>query len=141
MPLSSALLGVWFSFSNKLGAECARALAEALRGNTVLTVVHLRSNGLGTAGAAALAEAVRGNTVFTELRLEVNDLGTAGAAALAEALRGNAGLTELYLNGNGIGATVSGYGARCLCWALTPGGSGTRQRVVPTDRHSFVACQ
>ena len=101
------------SFSNKLGAECARALAEALRSNTGLTVVHLRSNGLGTAGAAALAEA----------------------------LRGNAGLTELYLNGNGIGATVSGYGARCLCWARTPGGSGTRQRVVPTDRHSFVACQ
>ena len=66
------------SFSNKLGAECARALAEALRSNTGLTVVHLRSNGLGTAGAAAMAEV----------------------------LRGNAGLTGLYLNGNGIGATV-----------------------------------
>ena len=139
MPLSSALLGVWFSFSNKLGAECARALAEALRGNTVLTAVRLRSNGLGDAGAAALA--VHGNTVLTELRLEVNGLGCAGAAALAEALCGYAGLTALYLNGNGIGAAVSGYGARCLCWARAPSGSATRQRVVPTDRHSFVACQ
>jgi len=35
-----------------------------------------------------------------------------------------------------------GYGARCLCWARrAPSGSATRQRVVPTDRHSFVACQ
>ena len=33
------------------------------------------------------------------------------------------------------------YGARCLCWARAPRGSATRQRVVPTDRHSFVACQ
>ena len=34
-----------------------------------------------------------------------------------------------------------GYGARCLCWARAPSGSATRQRVVPTDRHSFVAYQ
>ena len=34
-----------------------------------------------------------------------------------------------------------GYGARCLCWARAPSGSATRQRVVPTDRHSFVVCQ
>ena len=34
-----------------------------------------------------------------------------------------------------------GYGARCLCWARAPSGSATRKRVVPTDRHSFVACQ
>ena len=33
------------------------------------------------------------------------------------------------------------YGARCLCWAHAPSGSATRQRVLPTDRHSFVACQ
>jgi hypothetical protein len=33
------------------------------------------------------------------------------------------------------------YGARCLCWARAPSGSDTRQRVVPTDRHSFVACE
>ena len=31
--------------------------------------------------------------------------------------------------------------ARCLCWARAPSGSATRQRVVPTDRHSFVVCQ
>ena len=29
MPIFSALLGAWFPFSNKLGAECARALEEA----------------------------------------------------------------------------------------------------------------
>ena len=34
-----------------------------------------------------------------------------------------------------------GYGARCLCWVRAPSGGATRQRVVPTDRHSFVACQ
>ena len=34
-----------------------------------------------------------------------------------------------------------GYGARCLCWARAPSGSATRQRVVPTTRHSFVVCQ
>ena len=34
-----------------------------------------------------------------------------------------------------------GYGARCLCWARAPSGSATCERVVPTDRHSFVVCQ
>ena len=35
----------------------------------------------------------------------------------------------------------AGYGARCLCWARAPSGSATCERVVPTDRHSFVVCQ
>ena len=32
-----------------------------------------------------------------------------------------------------------GYCALCLCWARVLSDSATRQRVVPTDRHSFVA--
>jgi hypothetical protein len=35
-------------------------------------------------------------------------------------------------------SSSSSYGAHCLCWARAPSGSATRQRVVPTDRHSFV---
>ena len=72
-----------------IGDEGAKALAEALRGNTGLRELDLWGNGIGDAGAAALAEALRGNTGLTELGLDFNDIGDAVQDEIDEALAAN----------------------------------------------------
>jgi Ran GTPase-activating protein (RanGAP) involved in mRNA processing and transport len=61
----------------------------------VLTSLDLYRNNFGPEGGKALAEALRVNTVLTTLDLSQNRIGPVGAKALAEALRVNAMLTNL----------------------------------------------
>jgi hypothetical protein len=79
-----------------------RALAEALKGNTVLKKLYLSSNSLGDAEVSAIANALSTNSGLTTLSLYNNSIGDAGATAIAKLL-GIATLTTLRLHDNQIG--------------------------------------
>lgn len=102
--------------NNNIGDIGTAAIAEALKGNTLLASLDLGTNNIGDIGAAALAEALKGNIGLTELKLCHNNIGDIGAAALAEALKSNTALTvtELSLYNNSIGD----IGARAILGAL-----------------------
>ncbi|KAL0242791.1 hypothetical protein GEMRC1_005354 [Eukaryota sp. GEM-RC1] len=89
-------------------------LIEALKTNTTVTSVNLKSNSIGAEGATALAEALKVNTSVTTVYLCVNFIEAEGARALAEALKVNASVTSINLSGNSVGAE----GARALAEAL-----------------------
>jgi len=90
-------------WSNNIGDDGAKAIAEALKVNVVLTELRLGGNTIGNEGAKAIAEALKVNTVVTELNLGLNFIGDIGAKAIAEALKVNAVLTTLGLFNNSIG--------------------------------------
>ena len=94
------------------------ALAEALRGNRVLTKLNLRNCGIDVEGAKAIGSALAVKGVLTHLDLSRNSIGhechyaygpgcgiysDAGITAIAEALRVNGVLTHLDLSRNHIG--------------------------------------
>ena len=87
-----------------LTAHDATVVAEILKSNTSVTVVVLVGNKeIGDEGAKALAEALKVNATVEVLHLNGCGIGDDGAAAIAEALRSNTSLTMLNLGGNGIG--------------------------------------
>ncbi|XP_078381717.1 uncharacterized protein LOC144664461 isoform X4 [Oculina patagonica] len=88
---------------NNIGDHGAAGLAEALQNNTSLTALHLSGNNIGVHGAAGLAEALQNNTSLTVLHLSVNIIGDHGATGLAEALQNNTSLTGLDLSDNNFG--------------------------------------
>ncbi|KAI9029124.1 kinase-like domain-containing protein [Hyaloraphidium curvatum] len=97
-----------------LGDSGARALAEALKGNSALRTLFLASNSIGDGGARALADVLKGNSALSTLNLGSNSIGVEGARVLAEALKGNSALSTLYLHHNSVGVE----GARVLAEAL-----------------------
>ena len=50
--------------ANKIGAEGAKAIAEALKVNPVLTKLNLNNNYLGEAGEKAVRDAVKDRSGF-----------------------------------------------------------------------------
>ncbi|KJE97502.1 hypothetical protein CAOG_07350 [Capsaspora owczarzaki ATCC 30864] len=83
-----------------IGDADTQVIAEALRVNTTLTMLHLNRNEIGDAGAHALAEALKVNWALTWLCLSENHIGDVGAQGIAEALRVNRRLTHLYIDKN-----------------------------------------
>ena len=71
----------------------------------MLTTLALPRNSIGAEGAAAIAEARRGNEVLTDLNLCHNKIRDEGAAAIAEALRGNEVLRPTSCSGGTTSAT------------------------------------
>ncbi|KAL9965573.1 hypothetical protein ACROYT_G029388 [Oculina patagonica] len=102
-----------FRLRSTNGAD-AVVLAEALKGNSSLTVLNLYNNNIGAQGATGLAAALQKNASLTELDLSLNKIGDHGATGLAEALQENKSLTKLHLYLNGIG----GQGATRIAGAL-----------------------
>ncbi|KAF9538055.1 hypothetical protein EC957_007269 [Mortierella hygrophila] len=89
-------------------------LVEALKTNSTLTILSLRSNSIGDNGAQALSEALKTNSTLATLNFRRNSIGGKGAQALFEALKINSTLTTLDLELNSIGST----GAQALSEAL-----------------------
>ena len=84
-------------YGNGIGDDGAKAIAEALKVNPVLTSLDLYGNfSIGDDGARAIAEALKVNPVLTKLDLQYNNLGDAGKQAVREAVKGRSGF-ELYL--------------------------------------------
>ena len=99
---------------NKIGAAGAKALAQALKTNTSVTKIYLGKNEIGDAGAQVLAEALKINTTLKTIDLTHNKIGTAGAQAMADALKLNTSVTTLDFKQNKIGTA----GAQVLAEAL-----------------------
>ena len=95
-----AVLTTLCLLDNNIGAEGAKAIAEALKVNAVLTELRLVLTKIGDEGAMAIAEALKVNAVLTTLNLGYNSIGVEGAMAIAEALKVNTVLTELGLQSN-----------------------------------------
>jgi Ran GTPase-activating protein (RanGAP) involved in mRNA processing and transport len=80
---------------NTFFAAGAKALAEALSGNQVMTELNVASNNLGQAtycepdssGVIALASVIKDMRAMTSLDLSKNDLGPRGAKHIAEAIK------------------------------------------------------
>eukprot|EP00854_Cymbomonas_tetramitiformis_P014856 gene14856-17561_t len=99
--------GIWNPEELEAGMA---ALAEALRGNKVLTSLSLRNNRLGPKSALALASALEGGGALRTLDLDSNWMGRFGGeveadgmAALARALARNSTLTYLSSQDNFLG--------------------------------------
>ena len=88
--------------NSDIGVEGAKAIAEALKVNAVLTVLNLPVNWIGDEGAKAIAEALKVNAVLTDLCLDYNNIGAEGAIAIAEALKVNAVLKNCNLLKNSL---------------------------------------
>ena len=76
-------------YYNKIGPAGAQAIADALKVNTGLKVLHLYCNNIGPAGAQAIADALKVNTGLKELNLYGNNIGPDGAQAIADAPKAN----------------------------------------------------
>ncbi|KAG0043360.1 hypothetical protein BGZ83_011490, partial [Gryganskiella cystojenkinii] len=72
-------------------------LSEALKTNSTLTALDLRSNNIGVNGAKAPAEVLKTNSTLTTLYLEYNSFADTGVEALIEALKSNWTLTTIIL--------------------------------------------
>ena len=78
---------------NNIGDDGAKAIAEALKVNPVLTSLDLRKNSICVDGAKAIAEALKVNPVLTELNLKYNStkMGDAGGKAVQDAVKDRSG--------------------------------------------------
>ena len=114
----AALTSLALSFNPSIGAAGAAALAEALRDNHMLVMLHLSSCAIGVEGASALGTvlAAGGGLGLEQLTLDANGIGDEGARAFAEALRKDNHTISLALSGNGIGAK----GIEAIARAITP---------------------
>ena len=69
---------------NKFDADGIALLANAIRLNSELTSLDVKSSGIGDVGTALLSEALKFNDALTTLNLDNNNIGSNGAAALAD---------------------------------------------------------
>lgn len=95
---------------NQLADTAAAALAEALRFNKTLRVLHLQQNCIGdAAGGALLVRALAVHPTLADINLGSNRLGTSTAEALSEVLPQLTQLRVLCLSGNSqlVGEEVS----------------------------------
>ncbi|KAF9287718.1 hypothetical protein BGZ68_001387, partial [Mortierella alpina] len=105
--------------SNSIGDDGAKALAEALKTNKTVAILDLRQNSIRYGGAQALSEALKSNSTLTTLDLRSNAFGSSGAQALSEALKTNSTLTTLYLQSlNSSSGDIGDKGAQALSEAL-----------------------
>ena len=82
-------------FGNRISADGAEELAEALRRNHTLTRLILSFNRIGDEGAAALASALTVNTTLQNLWFPSNSVGPAGIQAFCDNLPKMDGLEQL----------------------------------------------
>ena len=99
---------------NKISDEGVEAVAKALKDNSVLQELDLRSNNISDEGVEALADAMKLNSVLQESDLRSNNTSAEGAKAMAEALKVNLILWALALRSNNI----SDEGVEALAEAL-----------------------
>ncbi|KAG5481550.1 hypothetical protein LSCM1_05570 [Leishmania martiniquensis] len=115
---------------NQLADAAAAALAEALRYNKTLRVLHLQQNCISdAAGGAPLVRSLAVHPTMADINLGCNRLGTSTAEALSEVLPQLTQLRVLCLSGNSqlFGAVVSQPES---CSPLVSPGSGAAATTV-----------
>ncbi|EGD78215.1 hypothetical protein PTSG_12838 [Salpingoeca rosetta] len=104
------ILSIWNNTSDEEEAfvddftlDMARALGEALKGNTTVKDLDLSTIEIDGEQARAIAAALPFNTTLETLNMEGNEIGPDAAVAIADALKRNTSIVELDLEDNGIG--------------------------------------
>ena len=106
--------------SNSIGDDGAKAIAEALKVNAVVTTLNLSSNSIGVEGAKAIAEALKVNPVLTKLSLKYNEtMGDAGKQAVQDAVKDRSGF-ELEFE---LDTSCTGCMEQCICCCVCDSGS------------------
>jgi len=78
-----------------VGADGARAIADALRVNSTLQALGLSDNGVGADGARAIAGALRENSTLQKLYLSWNNVGDDAKKVLRESWGNRGGSLDL----------------------------------------------
>ena len=81
----------WRDAADKIGEEGAARIRGGLERNEVLTTLDLGGGYVRAECAAAIAEALRGNAVLKSINLEYNNLGDEGKGAIWDAVSGRIG--------------------------------------------------
>jgi Ran GTPase-activating protein (RanGAP) involved in mRNA processing and transport len=98
--------------NNNLGKEGTKLLAEALKGNQIMTELDLSSNSMtsgGMSGLVALADAIRNMEALSKLNLATNVINEDGAKLLAPAISNMMALNSLNLSQNRLLNKESGH--------------------------------
>jgi hypothetical protein len=104
--------------SNSLFAEGTKLLAQALKGNQIMTALSISSNMMTydgkkfgeMSGVAALADVIPGMGAMTRLNLASNQLYAEGTKLLAAALKGNLIIIELNISSDKMTWNGSAWG-------------------------------
>ncbi|KAI9016709.1 kinase-like domain-containing protein [Hyaloraphidium curvatum] len=96
------VLVLWGPFTD----NSVRALANALKNNTKLTALGLRSQSVRCDGARAFAEMLAVNSTLTTLDLQNSSIGDDGARALLAGLELSPSITQVVLTNNPVSDTL-----------------------------------
>lgn len=124
--------------TNGLGADGARAVAEALRPGHQVQTLYLGCNRIDPAGVDALADRLEGDDTVRALWLKRNPIGDEGVVRLSTALAANSSIRTLDLVN--VGLTVRGLAALAEVLAVRErklqrlflGGNGFGPEAMPT---------
>jgi hypothetical protein len=112
--------------SNSLGPDGGKALAEGLRGNSVIEELNIADNdltdyGTDVSGVAAIADVIPGMGAMTSLNLASNGLGAEGAKIVAEAIKVTMCTPTIILVPF---SCPSDFSINCCCFLLSTGYEG-----------------
>jgi Leucine-rich repeat (LRR) protein len=114
--------------NNRLYAKGTKLLAEALKGNQIMTDLNLSSNGMtagGMSGVVALADAIPDMGALSILNMSKNGMrGSEAGKAFGDALATNTALREIDLSGDPERSELELYGHNmdaAFVKALAPG--------------------
>ena len=88
---------------NRIRGKAAVALANSIRANPKLQILHCGWNGLADIGAKAFAEALKVNSSLTYIDITNNRISIDGGVALGKAIEVNRGLETIKIGSNQIG--------------------------------------
>jgi Ran GTPase-activating protein (RanGAP) involved in mRNA processing and transport len=113
IKLNSTLQEIYLDLNN-IEAQGAEYLAEAIKVNSTLRVIQLNSNNIGDEGTRYFAEAIKVNSALQQINLDYTNIEAEGAKHLAEAIMVNTTLQQINLACNNIGAERAKYFAEAI---------------------------
>jgi Ran GTPase-activating protein (RanGAP) involved in mRNA processing and transport len=115
MIKSKSIAAIYLSYSNNIGIEGTRIIANGLLVNNCLKILDLRENNIQDEGVRLIAEAIKVNLCLETLIIRNNFISYTGAKYLARALETNSCIEYVDLSGN---SAVKDLGAKWIARAL-----------------------
>jgi hypothetical protein len=108
--------------SDSLFSKGTKLLAEALKGNQIMTELNIADNAIDKGGAIAIADVICDMGAMTSLNLASNNLSAEGAKVVAEAIKVTMCTPAIILVPF---SCPSGFSINCCCLLLSAGYEGT----------------
>ena len=87
---------------SKITNKGAKLLAEAIKVNTILKILHINSNRISDDGVASISDSLKSNNSLQKLHMGDTNITSEGAKKIAEAIKVNTILKILHVNSNRI---------------------------------------